>query len=59
MSSRAIFWGRGEEKGARKRVPDLEIEFVGTGVPDGPFCRNFNEMLANESYVIKHKRDFI
>jgi hypothetical protein len=58
MSSRAIF-GERRRKRARKRVPDLEIEFVGTGVPDGPFCRNFNEMLANESYVIKHKRDFI
>ena len=47
-------------KRARECVPDLEIEFVGTGVPDGPFCRifksatcrNFNDMLANEAYVL-------
>ena len=43
-------------KRARECVPDLEIEFVGTGVPDGPFCRifksatcrNFNDMLASK-----------
>ena len=48
--------GERRRKKARKRVPDLEIEFVGAGVPDGPFCRifksatcrNFNAMLATK-----------
>ena len=35
-------------KRARECVPDLEIEFVGTGVPDGPFCWIFYAMLATK-----------